>query len=117
MPFELRLSSEVVKLEWGTFSMKRFCDIKNKDISGFIEWLVNGKYSVDDVITVIRAAVEHGSKGLRIVDDFTVSEWIDECGGVLASEGQIVDFFKYIIEKTVHQATAIKGEDTGEKKN
>jgi hypothetical protein len=44
MPFELKLSEKTVVLEWGTYSMKRFCEFKNLTISKFIEWLSTGDY-------------------------------------------------------------------------
>jgi hypothetical protein len=110
MPFELKLSEKTVVLEWGTYSMKRFCEFKNLTISKFIEWLSTGDYSMGDIVMIFQAAAEHGSKGKAMFTDFEVCEWIDERN---AATGE---FMAYIINKTVSNVSnTIKGEDEEKK--
>lgn len=99
MPFEFKYEEKSIVLEWGTFSMKRFCEFKNYTIQKFIEWLSTGDYTISDIVMIIQAGAEHGSKGKLMYTDFEICEWID-------SDKQLTNkFMKYIIEKTITQVT------------
>lgn len=110
MAFEFKHEDKSIVLEWGTFSMKRFCEFKNFTIGKFIEWLSTGDYTISDIVMIIQAGAEHGSKGKLMFTDFEICEWID-------NDKQLTNkFMKYIIEKTITQVTDTIDNESYEKK-
>jgi len=110
MAFEIEHNGNKITLEWGTFSMKRFCEFKKFTINQFIEWLSSGDYTISDIVMILQAGAEHGGKGKLMFTDFEVCEWID-------SDKKLTNkFMTYIIEKTVTHVTEVNSEETAEKK-
>lgn len=96
--FEFKLKDKTIPLKWGTWSMKRFCEIKNITINDFFDIIGSGNIQLTDVIAMIQAAAEHGVKGAVKFTEFEVCEWIDADGGLLNPYGQIKGFFTFIAQ-------------------
>ena len=109
--FEFKLNDKTVPLNWGTWSMKRFCDIKGITIAQYFDIIGNGNIDLADVIVILQAAAEHGSKGTVKFTEFEVCEWIDQDGGIVNPEGQIKAFFEWIANSHIVNAS------NGEKKS
>ena len=116
--FELKTGNNVVPLKWGTWAMKRFCELENKNLMQLIEVLSGGVYELDTIVHIVQAAAESGYKSLKKPIDFgefEVCEWIDEVGGLSAKDGQLVAFMKYMQDSMTPDLKPEKGLD--EKKN
>jgi hypothetical protein len=109
--FEFKLNDKTIPLNWGTWSMKRFCDIKGITIAQYFDIIGNGNIDLADVIVILQAAAEHGSKGTVKFSEFEVCEWIDQDGGIVNPEGQIKAFFEWIANSHIVNAS------NGEKKS
>lgn len=96
--FEFKVGDKTIPLQWGTWSMKRFCEIKNITINDFFDIIGSGNIQLTDVIAMIQAAAEHGVKGAVKFTEFEVCEWIDADGGLLNPDGQIKGFFTFIAQ-------------------
>jgi hypothetical protein len=96
--FEFKLKDKTVPLKWGTWSMKRFCEIKGITIGQYFDIIGGGNISLEDVIVILQAAAEMATKGTVKFTEFEVCEWIDEDGGIVNPNGQIKAFFQWIID-------------------
>ena len=98
--------------------MKRLCaklGIKANDYFGL---LADGSGILDYVSEVLFVAAEYATlkrKEAVTFDEIDVCEWIDEAGGIKA-DGQVLEFFKYIIQTHVTNISEDKGAEE-EKKN
>ena len=109
--FELTLSDgKKIPLRFCTWSLKRFCQLQGIGPSEIGEAL-SGQTSLDAIVNLLRAAAEYPLYKEGITPDFTdmvVCDWIDEVGGILATDGQLVDYIKYIAESTTLNAQSNK---------
>ena len=119
--FELKTNNNTIPLKWGTWAMKRFCELEDKNLMQLIEVLSGGIYDLDTIVHIVQAAAESGYKSLKKPIDFTefeVCEWIDEVGGLSAKDGQLIDFIKFMqtsmVPETKENAEVTK--DKGKKK-
>ena len=115
--FELKLKETTIPLRWGTWAMKRFCELENKTLMDLINVLSSGVYNLDTIVHIVQAAAESGYKSLKKpidFEEFDVCNWIDEVGGLTAKDGQLVEFMKYMQNSMVPE---LKGKSTDEKKN
>ena len=96
--FEFKLKDKTVPLKWGTWSMKRFCEIKGITIGQYFDIIGGGNISLEDVIVILQAAAEMATKGTVKFTEFEVCEWIDEDGGIVNPNGQIKAFFQWIVD-------------------
>lgn len=103
--FVLKAGSKTIQLNWGTWAMKRFCELKGINIVDYFDIIGSGNIQLADVITIIQAAAEHASKGTVKYTEFEVCEWIDEDGGIVNPDGQIKKFFEWIAEQHIVKAT------------
>jgi hypothetical protein len=97
--FELRLNNKIIPLKWGTWAMKRFCELENKTLIELINVLSSGNYDLSTIVNIITSAAESGYKSLQKpidFDEYMICEWIDEVGGLSAKEGQLIAFMKYM---------------------
>jgi hypothetical protein len=94
--FQFKAGEQTIPLIWGTWSMKRFCEIKGITISEYFDIIGSGNIQISDVIIILQAAAEHGTKGTAKFSDFEVCEWIDLDGGIVNPNGQIKAFFEWI---------------------
>ena len=96
--FEFKLKDKTVPLKWGTWSMKRFCEIKGITIGQYFDIIGGGNIGLEDVIVILQAAAEMATKGTVKFTEFEVCEWIDEDGGIVNPNGQIKAFFQWIVD-------------------
>ena len=96
--FEFKLKDKTIPLTWGTWSMKRFCEIKGITIGQYFDIIGGGNISLEDVIVILQAAAEMATKGTVKFTEFEVCEWIDEDGGIVNPNGQIKAFFQWIVD-------------------
>lgn len=97
--FELKTNNNTISLKWGTWAMKRFCELENKSLLDLINILSSGAFELGTIVHIIQAAAESGCKTLNVpiqFDEVQVCDWIDEVGGLSSSEGQLIDFIKYM---------------------
>jgi hypothetical protein len=94
--FDFKVGEKTVPLNWGTWSMKRFCEIKGITIVEYFDIIGSGNIQLTDVIAILQAAAEHGTKGSVKFTEFEVCEWIDADGGIVNPDGQIKGFFEWI---------------------
>ena len=115
--FELKLETTTIPLKWGTWAMKRFCELENKTLMELIQVLSSGVYNLDTIVHIVQSAAESGYKSLKKpvdFEEFDVCNWIDEVGGLTAKDGQLIEFMKYMQDSMVPD---LKGKSTDEKKN
>lgn len=116
--FELRLNNNnKIPLKWGTWAMKRFCELENKSLLELINILSSGSFELGTIVHIIQASAESGCKTLQKPIDFTdveVCDWIDEVGGLSAKDGQLIDFIKFMQNSMVPE-TKENAEVTKEK--
>jgi hypothetical protein len=116
--FELKTDNNTIYLKWGTWAMKRFCELENKNLMQLIEVLSGGIYDLDTIVHIVQAAAESGYKSLKKpidFDEFDVCEWIDQVGGLSAKDGQLVEFMKYMQDSMTPDLKP--DNETDEKKN
>lgn len=105
--FQFKAGEQVIPLSWGTWSMKRFCEIKGITISEYFDIIGSGNIQISDVIIILQAAAEHGTKGTVKFTDFEVCEWIDSDGGIVNPNGQIKAFFEWIAQSHIVQSSQV----------
>jgi hypothetical protein len=120
--FELRLdNNKTIPLKWGTWAMKRFCELENKSLLDLINILSSGSFELGTIVHIIQASAESGCKTLNQpieFNDVIVCDWIDEVGGLSAKDGQLIEFIKFMQTSMVPETkeTAEVTKDKGKKK-
>ena len=70
-PYELQISGGVVKLEWGTWAMHRFCELNGGIAISKLMQLYQGEtFSFKHIITMVQA----GSEGAGTVIDILMKQ-------------------------------------------
>jgi hypothetical protein len=114
--FELKLKETTIILKWGTWAMREFEKDKGIETTQFFE-IVGGKIlDLDTIIKLIYAGYKSACNSAKQPIEYTesdVCDWIDELGGIYDTEGQFIEYFKYIVQNTV---TAVSGIPKEEKK-
>ena len=86
--FEIRLHDNVIMGQFGTWALKRFCDLRGYSLSDVAK-AFTGEKAFDDMIVFLLCAVEYKCR-LNNEDffytDVHVCEWIDEMGGIDSPE-------------------------------
>lgn len=101
-------------LRWGTYAMFLYCEKNNCDLSGLLDQLVNLQVNIKTVIKMVQAAYSAVNDGE--LSTLQVADWIDECGGIFAQDGELIDFINHVVKNTVvKESQPIEGE--GEKKS
>lgn len=116
--FELKLKETTIPLRWGTWAMKRFCELEKKNLMELINVLSSGVYDLDTIVHIVQASAESGYKSLKKpidFEEFDICNWIDEVGGLTAKDGQLVEFMKYMQDSMVPELK--ESQTTGQKKN
>ena len=54
--FELRLNNNTIPLQWGTWAMKRFCELENKSLMELIKVLSSGSFELKTIINIVLAS-------------------------------------------------------------
>lgn len=88
-----------IQLGWGTYAMYLFCEKQKTDLRGFSEQIAQLQFSIPVMVALLQSAVL-AAKGKEPSTE-EVCDLIDECGGILATSGPLIDFAAYIVDKTV----------------
>ena len=114
--YELKLNNKTIPLKWGTWSMREFCVANNIGIDKYFELLGKTQFDLDLVVKMIyigyKSACVSNKEAVESTED-DVCDWLDEIGGLFNTEGQFIEFVKYIISTTV---TTVQGVAKEEKK-
>jgi hypothetical protein len=114
--FDLKLNNETIQLKWGTWAMREFCVENNLTIDKYFELLGKSQFDLSIVTKLFFIGYKAACKSNKIDVVYTeddVCDWLDELGGIYNTEGQFIDFIKYIISVTV---TTVQGTPKEEKK-
>ena len=107
--FEITLEDgTVIKGQFGTWALKRFCDKQKYSIAQAGAKL--GDPSMSDVVEYVLCAVEHTARKTNSPFSYTdvqACDWIDQLGGW--QSGTFVELFN-------HSADESKAEDNGQEK-
>jgi hypothetical protein len=101
--FQLQIKDKTIPLNWGTWSMHEFTKEKNLTIQDFFQILSNSKIDIGNIVSFIYIGYKHASlinKTEVEYTEFDVFEWLDEMGGMLDINGQVMEYTKYIISRT-----------------
>jgi len=114
--FELKLNNKIIPLKWGTWAMREFCVANNIGIDKYFELLGKTQFDLDLVVKMIYIGYKSACVSSKQDVEYTendVCDWMDEIGGLFNTEGQFIEFVKYIISTTV---TTVQGTVKEEKK-
>jgi hypothetical protein len=114
--YELKLNNKTIHLKWGTWAMREFCAVNNIGIDKYFELLGKTQYDLDVVVKMVYIGYKSGCVSNKQPVEYTeddVCDWIDELGGLFNTEGQFIEYIKYIITNTV---TTVQGVVKEEKK-
>jgi hypothetical protein len=114
--FELKLNNKTIPLKWGTWAMREFCVANNIGIDKYFELLGKTQFDLDLVVKMIYIGYKSACVSNKQDVEYTendVCDWMDEIGGLFNTEGQFIEFVKYIISTTV---TTVQGTVKEEKK-
>lgn len=101
--FELKLKDKTIPLKWGTWSMHEFTKEKNISIQEFFQVLSNSTIDLGNMVSFIYIGYKHSvlsSNGQLEYTEFNVYEWLDEMGGMLDVDGQVMNYLKYVVSTT-----------------
>ena len=115
--FELKVNEKTIPLKWGTWSMHEFTKEKNITIQDFFQVLSGSQIDIGNIVSFIFIGYKHAAlsnKEELVYTEFDVYEWLDEMGGMLDINGQVMEYTKYIISATT--AVVSKKVVEGEKK-
>ena len=102
--FELRLNNKTILLNWGTLAMRLFTTKNNTDISGYFDLMAKAGTDINTLVSLVLCGYESACiKNNQPIEynENDVCDWIDEIGGVFKTEGQLVNFIKFIVDKTI----------------
>lgn len=114
--YELKLNNKTIKLKWGTWAMREFCQQKGISLEKYFEVLGSSQFDIDNLIKLVYAGYKSAcitNKEEEIYNEVDVCDWIDEIGSVFSAEGQLIDYIKYIVSMTV---TSVPTKASTEKK-
>jgi len=116
--YQLKLKNNNINLKWGTWAMREFCVKNNVSIDKYFELLGKSQFDLDLIVQMVYIGYKSAcvsNKEEILFTEIDVCDWIDEIGSIFTSEGQLIDYIKYIIENTVNTVQGVK-EDNKEKK-
>lgn len=97
--FELKLNNKTILLKWGTWAMREFCQTYNITLEKYFETLMDTQKDLDKVVKLFYIGYKSAcifNKEEIVYAEIDVCEWLDEIGSIFVSEGQVVDYLKYI---------------------
>jgi hypothetical protein len=115
--FELKLKNNTIHLKWGTWAMREFCQTYQVTLEKYFEMLGETQKDIDKIIKIFYIGYKSAciSKKEEIIySEEDICEWIDEIGSIYVSDGQVVEYFKYILSTINVNVTDVK--DTEKKK-
>jgi len=114
--FELKLNNKTIKLKWGTWAMREFCQQKGITLEKYFEVLGSSQFDLDNIIKLVYVGYKSACISNKVEEEYNevdICDWIDEVGSIFKAEGQLIDFIKYIVSTTV---TSIPSKPVVEKK-
>jgi len=94
--------------------MREFCNAKGITIDKYFELLSKSHYDLDNIIKLVYIGYKSAcvsNKEEIVFDENDACDWIDELGSIFVSEGQLVDYIKYIVNTTVVSVQGTPKED------
>lgn len=114
--FQLKINNNTINLKWGTWSMREFCSVNKIGIDEYFKMLATAQTNLDVIVQLVyigyKSACISNKQDVEF-NEVDVCEWIDEIGSIFSTEGQIIEYMKYIVGNTV---TTIQGVQKEEKK-
>lgn len=108
--FEIILDNgEIIKGQFGTWALKRFCDKRKYSLKEAGEKL--GDPSIDDISEYLLCAVEYSARKEKRDFDFTdldVCGWIDELGGMNSAD--FISIFNHSAAEETEKKTEVTAE-------
>tara|TARA_R110000822_G_scaffold37952_1_gene105839 strand:+ start:226 stop:603 length:378 start_codon:yes stop_codon:yes gene_type:complete len=102
--FELKLNNKTIQLKWGTWAMREFCIAKGITVDKYFDVLANTQFDIDNIIKLVyigyKSACVSNKQDIEYKEE-DACDWIDELGSILATEGQLIDYIKYIVDRTI----------------
>ena len=102
--FELKLNNNTIQLKWGTWAMREFCIAKGITVDKYFDVLANTQFDIDNIIKLVyigyKSACVSNKQDIEYKEE-DACDWIDELGSILATEGQLIDYIKYIVDRTI----------------
>ena len=98
--FELKLNNKTILLKWGTWSMREFCQVYNISLEEYFSTLTTVQKDLDKIVKIFLIGYKSAclsNKEEVIYNEADVCEWLDEIGSVYNAEGQLVEYFRYIL--------------------
>ena len=114
--YQLKLKNNNINLKWGTWAMREFCVKNNVTIDKYFELLGKSQFDLDLIVQMVYIGYKSAcvsNKEEILFTEVDVCDWIDELGGLYNTEGQIMEYVKYVISTTV---TTVQGVAKQEKK-
>lgn len=120
--FNLELQNKTIPLKWGTWAMRRACELAGTPgnplpLEEFFNSLLVAPFDFKKVCIFLQAAAESANRGPVEYTAHDYGDWYDECGGELATEGKIWDFLMYIADTIKTNVTPLPGDTKDEKKS
>jgi hypothetical protein len=114
--FQLKLNNNTIQLKWGTWAMREFCNAKGITIDKYFELLTNTHFDLDIIVKLVYIGYQSACVSNKVTieyDEVDACDWIDEIGSIFDTNGQLIDYVKYIISTTT---TSVKTVESKEKK-
>ena len=115
---ELKLKNDTIQLKWGTWAMREFCKAKDLTIEQYFEVLTASSLDIDVIIKLFHIGYKSACIANKQPEKYTevdICDWIDEVGSIFASEGAVIEYYKYIVSSTVTSVTGKTTEDDKKK--
>ena len=97
--------------------MREFCQTYNLTLEKYFEALADTQKDIDKIVKLFFIGYKAAcltNKEEIVYTEIDVCDWIDEIGSIYISEGQVVEYFKYILSTINVDVTDVK--DTEKKK-
>ena len=106
----LETGKRTIELEWTTFAMKRYCDIKGVTLDKFTEAInSNDPYNVVYIVMAAMDYVRFKNGDIATTKEIEACDIVDECGGLFSMNKSLYDFFPYIVSKMVSPDLNVDG--------
>jgi len=112
--FELKVKDKVIPLKWGTWAMYEFSKEKGSinergekvplSMNDYFKLLSSPNVDLSNIISFISIGYKSACVSNKTQIEYTEAEvydWLDEIGGILDSNGQVMEYMKYIVSETV----------------
>ncbi len=118
--FQLKINNNTINLKWGTWAMREFTKHYGIGIPEYFKILSTAQTNMDVIVQLFYIGYKSACISNKQEIEFTevdVCEWIDEIGSLFSTEGQVMDYMKYIVESTTNAVQNVKREEEKKKPN